>query len=101
MSDKVKIQSVIDTLNSGKGNLCCKDVIKLLRSLDFEVRDGKKGGHKIYTHNGLTEFYSASFNCGHGKNPEIKPAYIGKIVRIIETYQDSLIQYLSNGNGES
>ena len=44
-----------------------------LERLGFEVRDGSKGGHKVYTHDGLPSFFSASFNCGHGKNPEIKP----------------------------
>jgi hypothetical protein len=47
-------------------------------------------------HKGLPSFYSGSFNCGHGKNPEIKPAYISKIIQILKQYHDELNDYLRN-----
>ncbi len=37
---------------------------------------------------------SAAFNCGHGKNPEIKPAYIGKIIQIPKQHHAELAEYL-------
>ena len=66
----------------------------MLESLGFEVRDGKRGGHKLFFHDGLPDFRSGSFNCGHGKNPEVKPAYITKIINVLETYDESLRAYL-------
>ncbi|MBD3587436.1 type II toxin-antitoxin system HicA family toxin [Salinimonas sp. HHU 13199] len=86
---------VVDTLRQRKTNLCCNDVKDLLHQLGFEVRDGKRGGHKVFTHDGLPSFTSGSFNCGHGKNPEIKPAYITKIIRTLQIYEAELSQYLS------
>ena len=87
----------IAQLRTGKGNLRCKDVKRLLEDLGFEVRDGKRGGHKIVVHDGLDEFTSASFNCGHGKNPEIKPAYITNLIRMISDHEAELTRYLSGG----
>lgn len=86
---------VVDTLRQRKTNLCCNDVKDLLLQLGFEVRDGKRGGHKVFTHDELPSFTSGSFNCGHGKNPEIKPAYITKIIRTLQIYEAELAQYLS------
>jgi predicted RNA binding protein YcfA (HicA-like mRNA interferase family) len=94
MSAKLQIANTISTLQQRKASLCCEDVKDLLEKLGFEVRDGRKGGHKIYFHQGLPSFQSGSFNCGHGKNPEIKPAYISKIIQILKQYQDELEQYL-------
>ena len=90
----VKLKDTIDHLQQHKTNLCCEDVKHLLVDLGFEVRDGKKGGHKIFVHQGLLSFQSASFNCGHGKNPEIKSAYIQKIIQILKQYQKEIEEYL-------
>lgn len=92
-------QCVVETLKifqQRKTNLCCKDVTSLLEALGYSVRDGNKGGHKVFTHSGLGEFASSSFNCGHGRNPEIKPAYIGKIIKLVQQYKEELVTYLAN-----
>jgi hypothetical protein len=87
-------KEIIEQLQLRKFNLCCEDVKQLLTRLGFDVRDGKLGGHKIYVHQGLPSFHSGSFNCGHGKNPEIKPAYITKIVQVLKQYKNELDAYL-------
>lgn len=87
-------KEIIEQLQLRKSNLCCEDVKQLLTRLGFDVRDGKLGGHKIYVHQGLPSFHSGSFNCGHGKNPEIKPAYITKIVQVLKQYKNELDAYL-------
>lgn len=94
MNGKLRIDDIIELLQERKSRLCCTEVKKQLVSLGFEVRDGKQGGHKIFTHQGLPSFQSGSFNCGHGKNPEIKPAYISKIIQILKQYQSELEDYL-------
>lgn len=100
MSAKLPFESIfelaIETLQTRKTNLCCEEVKKILEKLGFEVRDGKQGGHKIFVHPGLPSFKSSSFNCGHGKNPEIKPAYIRTLTRILRQYHDELKQYVEN-----
>jgi hypothetical protein len=87
-------KEIIEQLQLRKSSLCCEDVKQLLTRLGFDVRDGKLGGHKIYVHQGLPSFHSGSFNCGHGRNPEIKPAYITKIVQVLRQYKNELDTYL-------
>lgn len=94
MRGKLIIENTIEHLQQHKTNLCCEEVKRLLVSLGFEVRDGKQGGHKVFFHQGVPGFMSAAFNCGHGKNPEIKPAYIGKIIQIPKQHHAELAEYL-------
>jgi hypothetical protein len=99
MSDKVRVLPVIEELKARKGNIRCEEVCGLLSSLGFDIKDGKSPGHKIFTHQGLPAFYSGSFNCGHGRNPEIKPAYITKVIRVLSEHQEALDRLLKEGNG--
>lgn len=96
MNARDLFNNVVRTLESGKRNTRCKDLIKALKSLDFEVRDGSKQGHKVFIHDGLVGFCSASFTCGHGRNPEIKPAYVSKVLKVLRNYEIELIKYLED-----
>lgn len=92
------VKEVLHYLQQHKTNLCCQDISRALKRLGFEVRDGKLGGHKIYVHTGLSSFYSGSFNCGHGKNPEVKPAYVSKIIQVLTLYENEILHYLGEEN---
>lgn len=83
-----------ERLMVSKKNIRCRELVQLMASLGFEVRDGKRGGHKICTHPHLPDFHSHAFNCGHGKDPEIKPAYITNVLRVLEWHEDDLRFYL-------
>jgi len=96
MSAQELFNNIAHTLESGRRNTRCKDLIKALESLGFEVRDGSKQGHKVFLHDGLADFYSSSFTCGHGRNPEIKPVYVSKTLKILRNYETDLVQYLEN-----
>lgn len=74
-----QFKRTVDTSESQKASMRCQDRVKTLENLGFEVIDGKKQGHKVFVHQAIKDFYSASFTCGHGRNPEILPAYITKI----------------------
>lgn len=84
------LDDVRQRLLEGKRSIRCSELGASLESLGFTVRDGNKGGHKVYTHPELNGFYSGAYNCGHGKNPEIKPAYISKILKILDAYDADL-----------
>lgn len=90
MSGNVSVREVIVELAVSKRSIRCSRVTELLCGLGFEIREGRRGGHRIVTHNGLEGFYSTSFDYRHGRNPEIKPAYIGKIVKLLEQYEEDL-----------
>ena len=81
------IDDLIKSWSKRKANITCNEVIEKLTALGFEVRDGSRGGHKIFTHDKLINFYSASFNCGHGKSPILKKEYITAIIRTLKKYQ--------------
>lgn len=72
----------------------CEEAKKLLLQLGFDVKDGKRGGHKVFTHQHLPSFQSIGLNCDHGKNPEIKRPYIKKIIKLLEQHEEDLIKYL-------
>lgn len=89
-------QEAVDHFKKSKKSLRCSQVTKSLTELGFDVRDGRRGGHKIFVHDHLSGFTSSSYNCGHGKNPEIKPQYIVNIVKVLEENSDGLVVFLDD-----
>ena len=94
MSAKLLLNNVRNELDQKKSNLRCTEVTELLESLGFDVREGKRGGQRVFVHSGLPDFMSSSFNCGHGKNARVKPCYIRQIVRTLEMHDFALEGYL-------
>jgi len=74
--------------------MCCQNLGRHLQSLGFKVHDGKRGGHKIITHAGISGFLSAPYNCDHGKNPEIKRPYINQVIKVLRKYETELQAFL-------
>src|SRR5690625_5480057 len=64
------METARQTLRTRKTTMRCQELVELLTRLGFIVRDGRRGGHKIFTHSGLPEFTSASFNCGSPERSE-------------------------------
>ena len=98
MSARVVYEEVVSALRSTKASMRCAELTRQLERLGFEVRPGKRGGHRIMVHDGLTSFYSKPFNCGHGKNPEIKPAYVRQILKLLNNHEQELIRFLEERN---
>lgn len=94
MPERERLDAVLERLRSGGAAIRCQELAGLLTSLGFDVRNGKKAGHKIFVHDGIATFTSASYTCGHGHNPEIKPVYIKNITRLLKQYEIELVQYL-------
>lgn len=94
-------QYAIDELSTGR-SLRCTEMITLLRNLGFDVRDGRKPGHKVITHPELERFTSASFTCGHGRNAQVKPVYIRDIRKLLQKHAEELnaTYEIENGTGE-
>jgi len=94
MSGKDRFAAVVRTLESAKASMRCRDIVAALEGLGFAVRDGGKQGHKVVTHDGIPGFLSDAFTCGHGRNPEIKPAYVTKMRRLLLRYESDLLSFL-------
>ena len=89
-----KLDTLLDDLARAKGSWRCSDLIARLETLGFQVRPGRSPGHKIVSHPGLADFYTTSFNCGHGKNPEIKTGYISNIRTTLVIHEKALREFL-------
>lgn len=85
---------VVTALTAAKRSIRCERLAALLKRLGFEVRDGRRAGHKVFVHDGIPGFTSSSYNCGHGRNPEIKPAYIENVLKILRRYETEIVEYL-------
>lgn len=95
-----RVATVIETLEASKANTRCREMIAHLESLGFDVRAGKKAGHKVVTHAGIEGFFSDAFTCGHGRDPEIKPVYVSRMVKLLRRYEAELDAYLEDGNDD-
>jgi len=84
----------IAALEASKASMRCSELTSWLTALGFDVRDGKRGGHKVFFHDGLPAFQSSSYNCDHGRNPQIKRPYIVKILRVLREQESDLKKYL-------
>lgn len=103
MSDRVDpVSQAIARLNASKNSFRCADLVALLESLHFEVRAGSNGQHKIYVHSGLApDFKSSSFDCGHGKDPQIRSCYIRNVIRVLEQNKQKLQACLAKQSNDN
>lgn len=85
---------VMSELNQAGASMRCSKLTTLLITLGFAVKDGRKGGHKVFTHDHIPGFSSSSYNCDHGKNPEIKRPYINNVKRTLRQHETAIRAYL-------
>jgi hypothetical protein len=84
------VDDAIALLEQRKRDLRGSELIALLQSFGFRVRDCKKVGHKQVSHGSLEGFFGASFTAGHGADDQVKPVYVGKMIALLKTYQEEL-----------
>ena len=91
----MSVENALRELERAGDSLRCKDLQRILESLGFEVRDGKKAGHKIVHHPDLPDFLGSSYTCGHGANPQVKPNYVRNMLKVVRHHEDNLRALLS------
>lgn len=97
---KATVDNAIHALQQAGASMRCADLQGVLESIGFEIKDRKKPGHKVVYHAALSrmsEFSTTSYTCGHGKNPEVRPAYVKKMLGVIRHYESELKEL----NGET
>lgn len=94
------LELAIRRLKAERYSMRCSDLRELLESLGFYIKDGKNGGHKLYFHDHLDGFFSSGFDCGHGKNSQVKPVYVGNVLRVLANYETELSKYLEPPSGD-
>jgi hypothetical protein len=90
----VKYDKCRSTLRERQSSLKCRELLKVLSDLGFKVKDGKKGGHKLYRHPDISSFAGGDFNCGHSHGDQVKPVYVKGILRVIEEFETELREAL-------
>ena len=88
----------VEALEASKASMRCAELTDWLSRLGFEVRDGRRGGHKVFFHDGLPAFNSSSYNCDHGRNPQIKRPYIVKVLRVLRDHEVDLKKFLEESS---
>jgi len=83
------VATTISTWRQRVANLRCQEICDSLVHLGFRVRNGR-AGHRIVSHAGLPDWFGTDFDCGHGQNNTVKPAYVRKLVRILSDLKDEL-----------
>jgi hypothetical protein len=89
------VDTTIEWLENQKANIRCEDLVTALKDLGFTFKSKKTPNHKVFTHSGLADFYTSSFNCPHGGNKPVKLAYVVSVLRILRTYREPLTEYLN------
>lgn len=92
------VKQIIQELEAAGTSLRCSKLRRILESLGFGVKDGKKVGHKIVYHPDLPEFSGSSYSCGHGRNPQVKPNYIRSMLKMIRHHENALRKLLKEGD---
>lgn len=91
---KLSYDDVLRKLNERRYSLRCDELIDCLEDLGFVVEASSRGNHHTFTHPGIPDFHGSNFDCGHGKNPQLRAVYVGKVIKTIEKYGDEIGEYL-------
>jgi hypothetical protein len=87
---KVTYDSVIKKLRQSRANIACEELVRLLTKLGYQVREGRRGNHRVFTLAALPNWPGGNFDCGHGRNPPVLPAYITNVAKILEQHQTEI-----------
>jgi hypothetical protein len=93
------VDDALKQLDKAGGRIRCSELCELLEGLGFYFKSKKTPGHKVYFHDGLTDFFSGSFNCDHAKDPSVKAGYIQRVRSVLTEFKDAL-DNLPKGNAK-
>lgn len=82
------LEELIELLRNSGHNLRCEEIRQHLERFGFQVKSGKKAGHKVVDHE--TCQISFNYDCGHGRNPTPKRPYLKKIARELEIHREEI-----------
>lgn len=68
---------------------------RLLETLGFNVKDGRRGAHKTVTHPHLAGFMATGYNCKGGDNGTVDRNYLGTLIRVVTQYEEGIKEFLA------
>lgn len=99
-----KVKDIIDDLSRRKNDVACDGKAGLrfyLATLGFDDNPGKTIGHRVFTHQKLSddsEFISFSIDCGHSMRKGMKLPYVVKTIAMLRKYQPYLEAFEEDGH---
>jgi hypothetical protein len=94
------VDQAISALEGGNNRIRCSELQALLETLGFYFKSKSTENHKVYFHDGLPNFHSASFNCEHRKDPPVKSSYVQRAKRELRTHKEDLMKFLATRDGQ-
>ena len=94
---KVVYDGARQKLEQSPRDLRCRDVLRILKTLKFTVRDCR-AGHKVFTHTGIPDFHGSNFNCGHSDHDKVLYIYTKQILEIVVRYEQEIKEYLGESD---
>jgi hypothetical protein len=94
-------RDVVARLTAEVATTRCADLVQMLESLGFHVTNRTNGNHRVYYHPELSrvsDFKTANFDCGHGRNPEVRPQYVRNVLRVLRIYEAEILGILGEQN---
>jgi hypothetical protein len=83
-------KAATDRLRSSPKNIRCSELKKMLEDMGFDVRKCGGGNHRAYSHPEIPGFAGGDYDCGHGGDAQIKPAYIRNVIGVLEEFEREL-----------
>jgi hypothetical protein len=90
------VTEVLAFLRASKRSLRCSEACAALQALGYSVRPGR-AGHKVFDHPQL-EWMGSNFDCGHGRDPELRLPYVQNLIRVIESHAATLRELRGENN---
>jgi len=92
--------SAFNEVRQSGASLRCARLSELLESLGFKISNGKSVNHKVFVHPELPNFFSSSYNCGHGKKGEVQPNYLSNVLRVLRQNEADLRKFLGENDDD-
>jgi hypothetical protein len=85
--------TVVERLTAEVASTRCTDLVQMLESRGLVVTNRASGNHRVYYNPALSRishFKTANFDCGHGRNSEVKAQYVRNVLRVLRMYETEI-----------
>lgn len=86
---RLSYYACLTDLKGRVANVQCDELKTVLSSFGYEVVQRASGKHHTYDHPEM-DWIGANFDCGHGRNPQVLPNYVRKVIKVLTEHEDDL-----------
>lgn len=93
-----KVSAAIRQLSAGGANTRCSDMNRILSGLGFRIENGSRGNHRTFHHDEIDKFLGGNYDCGHGRDAQLKKRYVEQVAKVVIEFEDDLRTILGEEN---